>query len=338
MFSLEKKIQTEQRFANLVYKDFQTKKFGLTPCCDADIEKIKWKKYLCDYQDQKEHDDNLKPTENLTITVLDCDNLPVQPAPTPPDNTPVVPVEGCKSLEFDGVNEELTFNTPSNPSIYNFIDHNNAHSLSFWIQWTLPSSVQKPIIFFSKYDYTSSTGIIFGVTQQMRIHYQLSIGGFTDALVTIATYPFVAGQWYNITITTDGADAANTITYVNGSVVSSTIYRNALTGSVQGLNTRYRIANVGVQNPEKRGYYSQFIAHSLRGWNTILAPADVTNEYNNGIRLVTPVQSGSLNMNLQFYNSVWNGSDFDVPETVQSVNFTSNTAMEQIDLLNTCPQ
>ena len=65
MFSLEHKINTEQRFANLVYKDFQTKRFGLTPCCDVEIDEIKLKKYLCDYQEQKAYDDNLLPTEDL---------------------------------------------------------------------------------------------------------------------------------------------------------------------------------------------------------------------------------------------------------------------------------
>jgi hypothetical protein len=338
MFSLEKKIQTEQRFANLVYKDFQSKRFGLTPCCDADIEEIKWKKYLCDYQDQKEHDDALEPTEGLDITIVDCDNPPVEPTPTPPDNTPVIPVEQCRSLEFDGVDEDISFDTSLNPAIYNFIDYNNSHSLSFWIQWTQPASVIKEVVFFSKYDLASGTGIIFGVLNDLSIWYQLSDGGQTNAIITLAPFPFVIGQWYNVTITTDGVDANNTLTYVNGTLISSTIYRNTLTASVQGLNTRYRVASIIAPNPELRSFYSQFVAHSLRGWNIALSPTDITNEYNSGVRLTTPVQSANVKLDLQMYNSVWNGVDFDVPEASQSVNFVSNTAMEQIDLLNICPQ
>tara|TARA_R110001592_G_scaffold255416_1_gene518999 strand:- start:49636 stop:50667 length:1032 start_codon:yes stop_codon:yes gene_type:complete len=343
MFKLEKKIETEQRFANLVYKDFQTKKFGLTPCCDADIDKIKWKKYLCDYQDQKNNDDKLEATEGLTITVLDCDNIPVAPTPAPPANTPVIPSNICQSLQFDGVNEDISYNTALTPSIYNFIDYNKTHTLSLWIQWTkdysaVPPDVPQDTPIFTKYDYALGTGMILGILKSDAIFYQLSIGGQSIALMIYSPYTFITGSWYNITVTTDGLSTGNTKIYANGVLLTGVSYVNTLNASVQTVNSRYRVANIETAGAEQRDYFSKFVAHSLRGWSSILSASDVLTEFNNGVRLVNPVQSASLSLDLQMYNSVWNGSDFNVPESVQSVNFTSNTQMEQIDLLNICPQ
>lgn len=339
MFSLEKKIETEQRFSNLVYKDFQTKRFGLTPCCDADINEIKWKKYLCDYQDQKAKDDNLTPTEGLVITVVDCDDIPIDPVPTPPDNTPVIPPEICRSLQFDGVNEDISYDTSLNPTIYNFIDYNNSHTLSFWIQWTRDiNDVLEDQPLFTKYDLGLGTGMILGILKDQSIFYQLSNGGQVNGIINFAPYSFITGGWYNITVTTDGIDANNTKIYANGVLLSNIIFANSLTVSVQGVNTKYRVASLLSISPEQRDFYSEFVAHSLRGWDTILSPSDILLEYNNGVRLTNPVQSSNLKLDLQMYNSVWNGSDFLVPESVESVNFISNTQMEQIDLLNICPQ
>jgi hypothetical protein len=47
-----KKIEIEQKFADFIYKDFRSKRFGLSPCCSIDqLNKFSIKKELCDWKD-----------------------------------------------------------------------------------------------------------------------------------------------------------------------------------------------------------------------------------------------------------------------------------------------
>ena len=51
---LIKKINVEQEFADLKFKDMRSKRFGLTSCCPLDkLEKITSKKEICDWDDAK---------------------------------------------------------------------------------------------------------------------------------------------------------------------------------------------------------------------------------------------------------------------------------------------
>jgi len=56
-------IDTQQKFANSVYLDFMSKRFGITPCCSKDVESSHIKKQLCDWQSL-----DIKLPEILTIT------------------------------------------------------------------------------------------------------------------------------------------------------------------------------------------------------------------------------------------------------------------------------
>jgi hypothetical protein len=46
-------IDTQQKFANRVYLDFMSKRFGITPCCLKDSQSIIIKKQICDWQESK---------------------------------------------------------------------------------------------------------------------------------------------------------------------------------------------------------------------------------------------------------------------------------------------
>ena len=48
-------IDTQQKFANRVYLDFTSKRFGITPCCLKDSQSIIIKKQICDWQESKIH-------------------------------------------------------------------------------------------------------------------------------------------------------------------------------------------------------------------------------------------------------------------------------------------
>jgi len=48
---LIKTIETEKKFATAVYKNFNSIRFGMTPCCILDMEKVSIKKELSDWQE-----------------------------------------------------------------------------------------------------------------------------------------------------------------------------------------------------------------------------------------------------------------------------------------------
>ena len=69
------KIETEQKFAEAVFEDFKSKRYGISSCCYTNLIDVKIKKELCDWQDKENTDKNLVRTTGLTITIVDCDNL-----------------------------------------------------------------------------------------------------------------------------------------------------------------------------------------------------------------------------------------------------------------------
>lgn len=54
MVELIKKIEIEQKFAEAVYRDFRSKRYGIESCCYSDLENAKIKKQICDWQDLSE--------------------------------------------------------------------------------------------------------------------------------------------------------------------------------------------------------------------------------------------------------------------------------------------
>lgn len=69
-----KKIQTEQKFAEAVYRDFKSKKYGITPCCYTDLNDSIIKKQLCDWQDL----DGSDVTTNCNVAYLNSEDLNVE--------------------------------------------------------------------------------------------------------------------------------------------------------------------------------------------------------------------------------------------------------------------
>lgn len=61
MFELVKKIEVEQKFAEAVYRDFRSKRYGIASCCYIDLEKLKIKKQLCDWQDHSACETSCSP-------------------------------------------------------------------------------------------------------------------------------------------------------------------------------------------------------------------------------------------------------------------------------------
>lgn len=48
---LVKKIETEQKFAAAIYRSFRQIRYGLTPCCDQNLDSIIIENELCSWQE-----------------------------------------------------------------------------------------------------------------------------------------------------------------------------------------------------------------------------------------------------------------------------------------------
>lgn len=356
MFNLEKKIDTEQKFANLVYKDFQTKRFGLTPCCDVEIDEIKLRKYLCDYQEQKEHDDALEPTPDLDITVVDCDAVVPVPDPTPPDDTPFPePVELCRSIYLNGIDQRIFLDGAGDP--YTNFNFNKTHSHSIWVKLPIPfitpRGYTRDYVFYSRLTLTGTnafgTGMVFGYRQNVDglgnitgfLIYGLYDNDPNNTLEKAVIVSLPTNTWLNLTVTSDGLTAAGTRFYTNGveqtnvggtrETLSSLITYNADADYEIGSIT-HRIAEVGAM-------YSEFLVHSLRSWDAILTPAEALVEYNNGFKTVPPVNNANCVTNVECNTSLWNltNTEFDIDETQLPTTWSTDNAIQAISLEFDCP-
>ena len=75
---LNEKIQIETEFANAAYKDFTSKRFGLTPCCFADLQSISIKREACNYEELKNKE--LERTPDLVSKKVCDDPVVVEPS------------------------------------------------------------------------------------------------------------------------------------------------------------------------------------------------------------------------------------------------------------------
>lgn len=64
-------LNTEKKFASALFKDFRSKRFGITACCDIDLNSVIISKSLCDWE-QKLNED-LTFSTGLSIQIIDCD-------------------------------------------------------------------------------------------------------------------------------------------------------------------------------------------------------------------------------------------------------------------------
>lgn len=67
---LNEKIQIETEFANAAYKNFVAKRFGMTPCCLADLQDITIKRDACNWEELQNKE--LVRTEGLISQEINC--------------------------------------------------------------------------------------------------------------------------------------------------------------------------------------------------------------------------------------------------------------------------
>jgi len=358
MSSIVKKIEVEQKFAQAVYKDFKAKRFGLTPCCYYDLEKIKIKKYLCDYQEQKVLDDALLPTEDLDIINVDCDDLPVQPIPTPPDDIPIVePTEACRSIYINGLDQRVFLDGIGGNVYSDLFNYQESQTHSTWIKFPpVPpaGSRDETFILFSRYylgdDSFTDPDYGLGIVYFRSIDMLGNVSGYLLFVLSNQpnanqfhykeiNYAITTTDWFNITLTTDADDPNNTKFYVNGVEITSVVTSfSSLVSSIGYNNEDYEIGSITNTGPERPDIYTEFTVHSHRVWNTILSPAEIVSEFNLGFKRLVPVLDGNCVIDIQCSASVWNGSEYVVPENKLPTSWFTENAVQPDTLVNDCPQ
>lgn len=69
---LKKQIETEKLFADALYKNFVSKRYGMEPCCAFDLEKAIIKKEMCNWNILESQVVNLSDAQAATLSLLSC--------------------------------------------------------------------------------------------------------------------------------------------------------------------------------------------------------------------------------------------------------------------------
>ena len=110
-----------------------------------------------------------------------------------------------------------------------------------------------------------------------------------------------------------------------------TVLNDALTLTILTIES-FKIGG----EPTQPLYFEGFI-NSVRGWNIELDSANVLAEYNGGIPLFTPIQTSRVIINTGFNSSIWDGSNWQIPDLSGITSGYSSVNMEQGDRQTDCP-
>jgi hypothetical protein len=70
---LIKRIETEKKFADTLYKNFVSKRYGMEPCCILDLEDVTIKKELCDWNELESQVISLSDAQASKLSILGCE-------------------------------------------------------------------------------------------------------------------------------------------------------------------------------------------------------------------------------------------------------------------------
>ncbi len=104
--ALMKEIKVEQTFANQVYANFKSIKFGIESCCYTDFENAVLQKQLCDWQNSAQ--------TNVVVAASDSPGVFVEPLATVNTKAsmscPEVPSNVCTVLDLEEIlSEDSTY-------------------------------------------------------------------------------------------------------------------------------------------------------------------------------------------------------------------------------------
>ncbi len=237
------------------------------------------------------------------------------------DDCPPNPINLCKSLDFDGINDSIDC---SNNSAFDF-KPTDSFSFETWVKFDVTTGAN---VLVGKLDPAIPNGYYFGVVDS-EVRMFLRSGSSTilnmETTTTIST-----GVWYHLVGTYNGnQDASGVKIYINDSLSLLTTNLNTLTATGM-VNTEP--LQIGVTNT----FYSDAKIAKVRVWNTELTASEVTTMFNGGVIQNSPVQSGSLVVDTDIPNSTFS-TQWLVPDLTSITTGYNSISMDSDDLIDDCP-
>ena len=251
--------------------------------------------------------------------------FPILPAA---DCVNVVPSSAiCKSFSLDGFNEYIL------PQTGFLSAYDRTAPLSFGV-WVKPVSFGPIDIILHKYDPFTETGFLFYWNNSQILCLDFLQGTVTNSFRIQGGFAvtMLSGIWQHIAFTFDGTDALGMNIYYNGVQKIRITVSNTLATSI--INT----ANTEIGGISSINIYNNVIINVSRMWDIELTPAEIAAEYNTGVPLPAPVQSGNLLMNMNGATGAnWDGLNFVIPDPTAVTTGYASVNLEEIDAVEDCP-
>lgn len=239
--------------------------------------------------------------------------------------------EICRSLVFDGVDEDLLVTPSSN---FDF-QWTNTWSISAWIY---PKSTTNIKFIFSKWDSSIPRGWFFmclgntgsSLSGALRFQIRQAASGYLDAY---SNTPVTFNQWNYITVTYDGSGANAGVTfYINGVAASKPNTTSGLGGGPVTSGTILNSEPVTINSIPDSGNYAEDYLNASKLWTVELTPAEVLEEYNR----TSEVQSSNLVIDLDVRKSSYDGDEWSIPDDTGKNTVVSRN-MQEDSMEPICP-
>lgn len=238
----------------------------------------------------------------------------------------------CKSLLFDGVNEDLLV-TPSSNFDFEWTD---SWSIDAWI------SPQSTIVIkggISKWDGSIPRGWFFTVlgfnpsspfSGSLRFQLRQGPSGYLDSYSNTGV---IFDQWNHVAVTYDGSGTNAGVTfYINGVATSKPNPTSSLGAGPITSGTIINSEPVTINSIPDLGAYAVDYLQAIRVWDVVLTPSEINQLTDN----ISVPQGTNLILDLDIGRSTFNGSEWEVPDQTGR-NTVISRNMESDDLTSNCP-
>ena len=247
------------------------------------------------------------------------------------DECPIRSVVPCYSLDFDGVNEYVNC-TDNNAFSFGAGGSDSPFSMTVWINMDDATNCRM----MSKFISVGGREYWFGTTSDDTILFAL-YNSFSDTrfVYVKSTVPLNENTWINVTVTYDGRGGLTAFDgqeiYVDGQLQSKT---TAINGNYQSMSNKSAPLEIGAIT--SLGNYANAKFASARMWNVELSASE-TLAYYNETNAATSIQTSALVVDADFNASVFNGSEFNIPDPTGITSGYTSVNLEIEDKVEDCP-
>ena len=250
------------------------------------------------------------------------------------DLTTSCPMKGvipCYSLDFDGVNEYINC-TDNNAFSFGGGGSDSPFSMSVWVNMDDATNCRM----MSKFISAGGREYWFGTTADDTVLFAL-YNSFSDTrfVYVKSTVPLSENTWVNVTVTYDGTGGLTAFNgqeiYVNGQLQAKTTFIN---GNYQSMSNKFADVEIGAIS--SLGNYANAKFAGARMWNVELSASEAL-AYFNETNSATSIQTSALVLDADFNASVFNGSEFNIPDPTSITSGYTSVNMEAEDKVEDCP-